>query len=97
MKFLAIEKSGSKIDWSYYKELLHSEALELYAYQKEGLLREIYFDENKHAVLVMECESRRQAEELLASLPIVKERLVSFDLRSLLPYSGFDRLICERK
>lgn len=44
------------------------------------VLREIYFTENKNAVLILECESKEQAEQILHELPLVQKQLISFEL-----------------
>jgi hypothetical protein len=56
-------------------------------------LREHYFNEEKCAVLVLECESKAAAEMLLAGLPLVEQGLIAFELIELRPYTGYDRII----
>jgi hypothetical protein len=43
-------------------------------------------------VLVLECAGVSEAREVLATLPLVKEGLITFDLIPLVPYPGFARL-----
>jgi hypothetical protein len=56
-------------------------------------LREIYFNENKCAVLIIECESLEKAKEQLHTLPLLVGGFIQFDLMELKPYLGFDRII----
>jgi hypothetical protein len=41
---------------------------------------------------MLECASIEKAQEILSSLPLVKERLIAFEIIPLKPYSGFSRL-----
>ncbi len=93
MKILAIENESRGINWSDQKEILKTEASAVYELIKEGLIREIYFNENKNAVLILECESMSKAIELLDLLPLVKKGLITFKVMELNPYTGFDRII----
>jgi hypothetical protein len=94
MKILAIEKEVPGVDWSAVsKELLAQEASDVYRMYLTGELREHYFNENKCAVLVLECDSKAQAQELLGKLPLVKENLIVFEIMELRPYTGYDRII----
>lgn len=94
MKILAIEKEVPGVDWNTVsKEVLAQEALEVYRLYLTEQLREHYFNEEKCAVLVLECESRAQAHALLAKLPLVEKNLITFDIMELHPYTGYDRII----
>lgn len=44
------------------------------------------------AVFVLECADVEVAERVLATLPLVRERLIAFDLVPLRAYPGFARL-----
>lgn len=94
MKLLAIEKEVSGVDWNTVsKELLVKEALNIYKIYLTEQLREHYFNENKSAVLILECESKAHARNLLEKLPLVAEKLISFEIMELHPYTGYDRII----
>jgi hypothetical protein len=93
MKILAIEKELNIIDWTSQKALLKVESRIVYNLFLEGAIREIYFNENKNAVIILECESIGIAEELLKTLPLVKAGLITFNLMELKPYTGFDRIL----
>jgi hypothetical protein len=47
------------------------------------------------AVLVLECTDVEEANEVLNTLPLVKEGLITFDFIPLAPYPGFARLFEE--
>lgn len=94
MKILAIEKEVAGVDWSTVsKELLAREALDVYRMYLAEQLREHYFNEENCAVLVLECDSKTQARELLDKLPLVEKNLIWFEIMELHPYSGYDRII----
>jgi hypothetical protein len=94
MKILAIEKEVPGVDWSSVsKELLAEEAIHVYRMYLSDHLREHYFNEQKCAVLVLECDSKEQAQLLLGNLPLVKSNLIAFEILELHPYTGYDRII----
>ena len=94
MKILAIEQEVPGVDWSTVsKELLAQEALDVYRLYLTGQLREYYFNEEKCAVLVLECGSKVEAQQLLRKLPLVATNLIAFELMELHPYTGYDRII----
>jgi hypothetical protein len=94
MKILAIEKEVPGVDWrTVSKSLLAQEALHIYHMYLGEQLREHYFNEDKCAVLVLECDSKAQAQELLGNLPLVANKLIAFEIMELHPYTGYDRII----
>ena len=93
MKILALEKEVDGVDWSNCDELLKQEALQVYQLQKSGIIREIYFNQNHCAIIILECESTSVAKNTLNKLPLVKSGLINFEVMELTPYNGFDRII----
>jgi len=93
MKILAIETELKKLNSNSDKEILKEEALAVLDIQQKDLLREIYFDENHCAVLILECNDKTEAEKILSELPLVKNGFISFEIKELQPYTGFSRLI----
>ena len=47
------------------------------------------------AVLVLECDSSEEANQILGELPFVREGLITFELIPLKAYPGFGRLFRE--
>jgi hypothetical protein len=92
MKILAIETELKKLDANSDKEILKQEALAVLELQQRDIIREIYFDENRCAVLILECGSKTEAEQILSGLPLVKSGFISFEIKELQPYTGFSRL-----
>lgn len=94
MKILAIEKEVSGVDWNaVHKELLVQESVVVYKMYLAEQIREHYFNEEKCAVLVLECESKEQARELLGKLPLVQKKLIDFEIMELHPYTGYNRIL----
>ena len=93
MKILAIEneiKGKRKEDFLPH---LRSEAYEVWRLYQRDIIREIYFDnENRRAILILECKDAKEARERLFELPLVKEKLIKFEVIPLSPYPGYSRL-----
>ncbi len=93
MKILAIEKEMPNISDDDFKPHLKAEALCVWELYQSEIFREIYFDKNTHnAIIILECKDLNEAEQVLNTLPLVKERLIAFEMIALEPYSGFARL-----
>ena len=93
MKFLALEKETANADWSGSETVLKKEAEHVLSLYYDGILREIYFDENRCAVLMLECIDKQTALAVLEDFPLVRAGLITFELIELLPYTGIKRLI----
>lgn len=93
MRILAIEKELQTIDWANEAMTLKEEAQAVYRLMLTDKLREIYFTENKQAVLLLECENKDEAKQLLSQLPLVIKGWIDFDLTELRPYTGFSRFM----
>ncbi|GET31551.1 hypothetical protein PbJCM13498_04140 [Prolixibacter bellariivorans] len=93
MKILAIEKELKDVDWKSESKTLIEEAKSAYHMMLSGYLREIYFTENKNAVLILECEDKLRAKRLLDELPLVRRGIIDFKIIELHPYTGFSRLM----
>ncbi len=92
MKTLAIEKEIKGINPEYDSELLRQESKRVWELMVQGIIREIYFNQKHNAVIIMECDTIQTAEKFLNSLPLVSKGLIAFELMTLLPYTGFERL-----
>ena len=81
MKILAIETELKKLNAISNKEILKQEALAVLELQQKDVLREIYFDENHCAVLILECNNKTEAEKILSGLPLVKNGFIQFKIK----------------
>jgi muconolactone delta-isomerase len=96
MKILAIEKEVPGVKDEDFTPHLKAEAAKAWELYQAGIVRELYFRADwPGAVLVLECTGVEEARRVLNSLPLVRERLVDFDIVPLVPYPGFARLFAE--
>ncbi len=93
MKYLAIEKEVPGVAADRFQPFLEAEAARSWELYQAGLVRELYFRADRsEAVVLLECDSLEQAQQTLASLPLVQEGLITFEIIPLIPYPGFERL-----
>jgi muconolactone delta-isomerase len=94
MKILAFENElpGVKPD-DFTPDLKRAEAVCVWELQQSGVLREIYFRQDRTvAVLILECRDSAAARQALDTLPLVQAGLIDFEIIPLIPYPGFARL-----
>lgn len=93
MKILALEVETPGKTSADFAPHLQAEARQVWRLQMEGVVREVHFRTDQHAaVLTLECPGLQEARAALATLPLVAEGLIHFDLIPLAPYDGFERL-----
>ncbi len=93
MKILALEREAADTTAADFAPHLPREALRAWELLQADIIRELYFDRDRHtAVLMLECADVEAARAALATLPLVEAGLITFDLIPLVPYSGFARL-----
>lgn len=96
MKILAMERELPGATAERFQAHARAEAARVWELQQSGVIREAYFHRDAHvAVLMLECRDVDEAAAALATLPLVRERLIAFDLVPLVPYSGFARLFAS--
>jgi hypothetical protein len=98
MKILALEHDPPDVhDDQFTPELLRAEAQRAWELHQAGVIRELYFRTDRdEAVLVLECANVDEARSVLGTLPLVREKLIGFDLMPLKAYPGFARLFADR-
>lgn len=93
MRILAIEREVPGVTDEDFRPHLKEEATRVWELYQAGVFRELYFRQDQpSAVLVLECADIEEANEVLNTLPLVKEKLIAFDIIPLIPYPGFSRL-----
>ncbi len=93
MKILAIESECIGAHPGQIQSYLKPEALKVWDLYQKGVIRESYFHAERHeAVLILECDNLTAAQEVIQTLPLVREGLITFTLLPLVPYDGFARL-----
>jgi muconolactone delta-isomerase len=96
MKILAMEVERAGTRPEQYQAHLKPEARRVWELYQRGTIRELYFRADRsEAVLVLECADIQEAQETLASLPLVQAGLITFEIIPLVPYPGFGRLFGE--
>jgi len=97
MKILAMEKEmPNVIAEKFTPHLKKAEAARVWELYQAGVFRELYFRQDRSdAVLVLECADLAEANQVLDTLPLVKEGLIAFDMIPLIPYPGFSRLFTK--
>ena len=93
MKILAMEKEIEGVEWTGLGDLLKDEARHVYNLYLSDSIREIYFTENKNAILVIEAEDKQAAIKLLDTLPLVMSGKIKFEVMELKPYTGYERIM----
>lgn len=93
MKLLALEVEEPGLSPEAFRPHLRDEAKAVWELYLAGIVREAYFDTDHHsAVLVLECPDAEGAREVLSTLPLVRHKLIHFEIVPLAPYNGFERL-----
>jgi len=93
MKILALEMEVPGTSDDQFTPHRHAEARRAWELYKGGILRELYFRQDRpEAVLILECRDISEASQVLSTLPLVKNGLIAFELIPLAPYPGFERL-----
>jgi hypothetical protein len=84
MKILALEKEVPGVAAAAFRPHLQAEAARVWELQQAGVLREIYFRQDR--------SDAAEAQRVLETLPLVRERLIAFEVIPLKPYPGLARL-----
>lgn len=93
MRILAIERELTPPGASVPPDLLRREATEVWALQKQGVIRDIWFTtQGRNAVVMLECLNGAEARRHLAALPLVRTGMIDFTVFELQSYDGYERL-----
>mgnify|MGYP001233780147 CR=1 FL=1 len=93
MKILAIEHELPNRTEADFRQYSRAEALQAWELHQQGIIRELYFRADcNQAILILECADVESAQEALATLPFVRQKLIAFELIPLKAYPGFARL-----
>jgi muconolactone delta-isomerase len=91
VKVLCISNRLPNADPAKLAALQDEEAARVRELYREGVVREVYFDKDRKpapkGILVLECPSREAAQAILATLPMVAQGQIDFDLYVLGPYA----------
>ena len=94
MKILAIENELCPLMLGEKEVLLSEQRKAMYALYLHGYIREMNQKEDSNEmILIMDCVSKREAENYLAKLPLVRSGKSTFDIFVMEPYDGFRELV----
>ena len=94
MRILAIETELCPLMLGEKEVLLAEQRKAMYALYLHGYIREInQREDSNEVILLMECVSKREAENYLAKLPLVRSGKSTFDIVVMEPYEGFRELV----
>lgn len=97
MKILALEHELPNVKADLFKQFAMDEARRVWELTQAGIIRESYFRADRdEAVLVLECTSVSEAQEILSTLPFVHDKLITFEIIPLKAYPGFERLFMKK-
>jgi hypothetical protein len=91
MRFVAISRRSDGFDPARAAALAGAEARAVWEAYGDGLIEAFHFDADPlepRGILMLEAESREAAQALLATLPLVSEGHIGFDVHALGPYRG---------
>jgi len=98
VKILALEKETPGATGEDFGPHAKAEAARVWELHQMGVVRELYFRQDRpEAVLILECADAQEADQALATLPMVKAGLITFEIIPLVPYPGFARLFAEEE
>jgi long-subunit acyl-CoA synthetase (AMP-forming) len=93
MKILALSHDVPGATNEQFRPHLKAEAARVWELVQSGIVREIYMRPDiSSAVIMLECGSVAEARTVLDTLPLVREKLIAFEVAALEPYAGFARL-----
>jgi len=93
MQYLVATSDSGPVDWASKAEELRREAAHVLRLHTRGLVRQIWFTEDRDAILILEAPDLEAARAIAEGLPLVREGLLRYRITSLLPYTGWERLI----
>ena len=98
MKIIALEYELPGATAEGFQEHAVAEAHQVWALYQAGAVRETYFRADRsEAVLILECLSVEEAQEVISTLPFVQNKLIAFELIPLKAYPGFERLFAKQR
>jgi hypothetical protein len=96
MQILALETERRPVSAAEYAPYLEDEARAVWNLAQGGVVREIYFrDDRPQAVIMLEAVSLSEAQDILSRLPLVQAGLIEFEVVGLRPYPGYARLFTK--
>jgi hypothetical protein len=96
MKFLAMSRRCPGASDAQVAAHATPEALQAFRLMRAGVFEQLYFSRDwRGAVLVIQAAAREDAQAALATLPMVAEGVITFELYQLDPYDHYLRLFAD--
>ncbi len=96
MKFLGLDHPLPGATLAKYQPHLEEEVRHTWASYKSGAVRDIYFRQDRPGVAIfLECESLDAASRVLAEFPLVKAKLIEFEIIPLGPFVNWELLFAK--
>jgi len=96
MKVLCLDRPLRGSTPEKYQPHLLDEVRHAWESYKRGVVRDIYFRQDRPGVaMFLECENPAEAQELLASFPLVKAGLIDFEMIPLGPFTNWEVLFAQ--
>jgi hypothetical protein len=97
MQLLALSRRNPGTTAQQLGPLAAAEALAVHKLVAAGVIRSAHMcPERVGAMIVLECADLPDANAQLATLPMVAQGLISFDVTRMLPYTGYAALLDEK-
>lgn len=93
MQFLVITSDNGAVNWNDHAACLKEEAFHVWKLYKVGIIRSLWFTEQKDAVLLLEADAKEEAERTVEEFPLIKNKLITYSMNLLFPYTGIERII----
>ena len=96
MKFLCIDRPLPGATLEKYQPHLENEVRHTWESYKSGVVRDIYFRQDRPGVAIfLECASLDAANKALCEFPLVKAKLIEFEVIPLGPFANWELLFAK--
>jgi hypothetical protein len=93
MRILCLDRPLPGATLETYQPHIVAEVRHTWDTYKRGILRDIYFRQDRPGVaLFLECSGKEEAQSLLSELPLVKAGLIEFEIIPLGPFVNWELL-----
>lgn len=93
MRVLCLDVPASGATLEKYSPHMTSEALYAWGLYKSGIIRDIYFRQDRPGVAIfLECQSVDEAKSIMADFPLAKAGLLTFECIPLGTFANWENL-----
>lgn len=96
MKILCLDLPAEGVTMEQYAPHMTAEALHAWKLYKSGILRDIYFRQDRPGVAIfLECDSVKEAQTLMSDFPLANAGLLSFECIPLGTFANWENLFAS--